>query len=262
MEDFRMTGWQHLSQPTPQQKPPGGNPFNFGDGGNGGKPNRKRWIIAIIGLVFVVAGIDQMMGGRLFDDGGANPVVQQTNYDPNAGMWQPRPGEPIPPPVDLPIQNLRQETEVWCWAAVSQQIIYSLRGQQNTPAQCALVAMANGAEPGVCCNGYNQQCVTTGTLDQIRTLIQQFGGRPSNIAEPTDPMTLYRTLAGGHPVIIAVQAPGSQAGHVIVVRGMTFMQTQNGIEPVLHINDPMAIYTQPVPFRQLAQMWKAAIIVN
>ena len=99
-------------------------------------------------------------------------------------------------------------------------------------------------------------------LDQIRTLIQQFGGRPSNIAEPTDPMTLYRTLAGGHPVIIAIQAPGSQAGHVIVVRGMTFMQTQNGIEPVLHINDPMAIYTQPVPFRQLAQMWKAAIIVN
>lgn len=263
-----MTGWQHLSQPTPQQRPPGGNPggnqggpFPFG-GGNGGKPDRKRWIIAIIGLVFVVAGIDQMMGGRLFNDGGANQVSQQPNYDPNAGTWQPRPGEPIPPPVDLPIQNLRQETEVWCWAAVSQQIIYSLRGQQNTPAQCALVAMANGAEPGVCCNGYNQQCVTTGTLDQIRTLIQQFGGRPSNIAEPTDPMTLYRTLAGGHPVIIAIQAPGSQAGHVIVVRGMTFMQTQNGIEPVLHINDPMAIYTQPVPFRQLAQMWKAAIIVN
>jgi len=254
-----MTGWQHLSQPTPQQKPPGG-PFNFG-GGNGGKPNRKRWLIALLGIVAIVAGIDQMTGGRLLNENGPQ-LFQQTNYDPNAGVWQPKPGEQIPPPVDLPIQNLRQETEVWCWAAVSQQIIYSIRGQQNTPAQCALVAMANGAEPGVCCNGYNQQCVTTGSLDQIRALIQQFGGRPSNIAEPTDPMTLYKTLASGHPVIIAIQAQGAQSGHVIVVRGMTFMQTPNGVEPVLHINDPMAVYTQPVPFRQLAQMWKAAIIVN
>ncbi|MDZ4777887.1 MAG: papain-like cysteine protease family protein [Alphaproteobacteria bacterium] len=251
-----MTGWQHLSQPTPQQQPPP-------PGGGPQKPNRKRWGLALLGLVVAVAGVDQMTGGRLFNDSGSNQLFQQNaNYQPNTGVWQPKPGEPIPPPVDLPIQNLRQETQVWCWAAVSQQIIYSLRGQQNTPAQCALVAMANGAEPGVCCNGYNQQCVTTGSLDQIRTLIQQFGGRPSSIAEPTDPMTLYKTLASGHPVIIAIQQQGTQSGHVIVVRGMSFVQTQNGVEPVLHINDPMAVYTQPVPFRQLAQMWKAAIIVN
>lgn len=262
-----MTGWQHLSQPNPEQKPPGGAKgglFNFGGGKDPNSKTRLKTVsIAILGIVVVVAGIDQMMGGRLLNENGANQIFQQqANYDPNAGVWQPEPGEQIPPPVDLPIQNLRQETQVWCWAAVSQQIIHSIRGQQNTPAQCALVAMANGAEPGVCCNGYNQQCVRTGTLDQIRSLIQQFGGRPSNIAEPTDPMTLYKTLASGHPVIIAIQAPNTQAGHVIVVRGMTFMQTPNGVEPVLHINDPMAIYTQPVPFRQLQQMWKAAIIVN
>lgn len=261
-----MTGWQHLSQEPPKPKRGFSNPFGGAPRDPSGDPTggqkRKRWGLAILGLIVVLAGVDQMTGGKIFNESGTNQFVQQNNYDPRAGVWQPKPGEPIPPPVDLPIQNLRQETEVWCWAAVSQQIIYSLRGQQNTPAQCALVAMANGAEPGVCCNGYNQQCVTTGSLDQIRSLIQQFGGRPSNIAEPTDPMTLYKTLAAGHPVIIAIQQQGAQSGHVIVVRGMTFMQTQNGIEPVLHINDPMAVYTHPVPFRQLQQMWKAAIIVN
>lgn len=256
-----MTGWQHLSQQPAQTTPKG-------------KIGARRIIAGIVGVLVIIGGIDQMTGGALSRL--ADPAAQQQNqpgqpaqpgqfpnatYQPNTGIWAPGAGQAIPPPVDLPIQNLRQETEVWCWAAVSQQIIAASRGQQNTPAQCALVAMANGAEPGVCCNGYNQQCVRTGTIDQIQKLIAQFGGRASSFAEPTDPMTLYNTLAGGHAVILALQAqPG--AGHVVVVRGMSFVQTQGGIEPVLHVNDPMAVYTQPVPYRQLVGIWKAAVVVN
>ncbi|ESQ76896.1 papain-like cysteine protease family protein [Asticcacaulis sp. YBE204] len=164
-------------------------------------------------------------------------------------------------PVDLPIENLRQETQVWCWAAVSQQIIAASRGMPQTPSQCALVAMANGQPPEVCCGGQNPNCVTTGSLQQIQGLIQQFGGRTSTYAEPTDAMTLYRTLKMGHAVIIGIDA-GQGMGHVVVARGMSFQQTPNGVVPLVHINDPMAYYTQPVPFNQVAAVWRMAIIVN
>lgn len=245
-----MNEWRHLGeQPAPRHKP-------RAVGG------RNRILLAVIGVIAILGGVDQMTGGaisRLGDDGAQ--VQQDASYQPGTGVWRPAPGQAIPPPVDLPIENLRQETEVWCWAAVSQQIIAASRGRQSTPAQCALVAMANGAEPGVCCNGYNQQCVRPGSLEQIQGLIAQFGGRYSGFAEPTDPMTLYRTLAGGHAVILALQT-GPQMNHVVVLRGMSFVQTQGGVEPVLHINDPMQVYTQPVPYRQLVQAWRKAIVVN
>ena len=76
--------------------------------------------------------------------------------------------QPVPSPVDVPISNIPQDTPVWCWAAVAQQIIMAIRGPQNTPPQCALVATANGAHPGVCCNGYNPACVRTGSIPQIQ----------------------------------------------------------------------------------------------
>ncbi|MBT9447595.1 MAG: hypothetical protein IV086_18010 [Hyphomonadaceae bacterium] len=245
-----MSEWRHLGEhPAPRRKPRG-------------LTGRTRILVAVAGVFAVLGGIDQMTGGALsrLGDGGAQ-MQQDASYQPGTGVWQPAPGQAIPPPVDLPIENLRQETEVWCWAAVSQQIIAASRGQQSTPAQCALVAMANGVEPGVCCNGYNQQCVRTGSLEQIQALIAQFGGRYSGFAEPTDPMTLYRTLAGGHAVILALQT-GPQMNHVVVLRGMSFVQTQGGVEPVLHINDPMQVYTQPVPYRQLVQAWRKAIVIN
>lgn len=164
-------------------------------------------------------------------------------------------------PVDLPIQNLPQETEVWCWAAVSQQIIAASRGMQSTPPQCALVAIANGASPQACCQTRDQRCVRTGSLQQIQDLIQRYGGRTSSYAAPTDAMTLYRTLKMGHAVIIGVNA-GQGMGHVVVARGMSFQQTPQGLVPFVHVNDPMAHFTQPVPFNQIAAVWRQAIIVN
>jgi hypothetical protein len=165
------------------------------------------------------------------------------------------------PPVDLPIRDLPQETPVWCWAAVSQQIILASRGPEATPPQCALVAVANGAPPQVCCSGPNPQCLRTGSLGQIRGLIRRFGGRASNYAPPTDPLTLYRTLAGGHAVVIALAA-GPVGGHVVVARGMSFARTPWGWEPMVHINDPMASQTEVAPFRALARGWQAAIVVD
>lgn len=51
-------------------------------------------------------------------------------------------------------------------------------------------------------------------------------------------------------------------GHVVVLRGMGFMPTPYGLEPVLDINDPMSLYTHPVPFSNILGMWQSAIVVN
>ena len=166
-----------------------------------------------------------------------------------------------PPPVDIPIQNIPQQTPEWCWVAVAQQIILASVGPQQTPPQCALVAMANDAPPQACCSGYNPSCVRTGSMQQIQFLIGQFGQHASSIAPPTDAATLYNTLRSNKPIILQVQS-GPGTSHVVVLRGMSFLPTSQGPIPILHINDPMAIYTQPVPYSNLLGIWLDAIVVN
>jgi hypothetical protein len=161
------------------------------------------------------------------------------------------------PPVDLGIQNLRQNTGVWCWAAVAQQIILARRGPNATPPQCAMVAIANGADPNICCSG-DPRCLVTGSLQQIQGLIAYFGGSYSTIAPPANPMILYNTLRGGRPIIMAVQsAPG--AGHVTVLRGMRWDPNYGAI---LLVNDPMAVFPTEAPFNQIIGAWGAAIVVG
>jgi hypothetical protein len=165
-----------------------------------------------------------------------------------------------PPPVDMPIRNIPQDTSVWCWAAVAQQIIDYTRGPGQSPPQCALVALAYGSPPGACCNR-NPQCWVTGSLPQIQSLIGYFGGRYSALAPPADPMTLYQTLAAGRPIILFVRS-GLMTSHVVVLRGMHFIPVPGGYEAVLHVNDPLGYYTQPVLFSQLVGIWMGAIVVN
>ena len=167
----------------------------------------------------------------------------------------------LPRPVDLGIRNILQETQVWCWAAVAQQIILHLRGPNDTPPQCALVAIAYNAGPEYCCNA-PQACLLVGNIQQIQLLIGHFGGRYSSIAAPTDPMTVYNTLASGRPIIMLVRSsPTGNVGHFIVIRGMEWRATPFGGEPVLYVNDPLSYYTQPIPFAQIARIWQNAIVV-
>lgn len=157
-----------------------------------------------------------------------------------------------PPPIDLGIANIAQQTPLWCWAAVAEQIIAWRQGE--SPPQCALVAAAFGAPAALCC-GQPQACLTTGGLPQIQALLAHFGGAPSRIAPPADPMALYRALAEEHPVILAVRLTPYN-GHVVVLRGMAWTPA-----PVLLINDPLAHFARPVPFAQLLPYWLAAIVV-
>jgi hypothetical protein len=49
---------------------------------------------------------------------------------------------------------------------------------------------------------------------------------------------------------------------VVVLRGMAWQQTPYGMQPVLFINDPMAYFTQPVPFDNIARYWEAALVIE
>jgi hypothetical protein len=165
-----------------------------------------------------------------------------------------------PRPVVLPIQNITQQTPEWCWAAAAQQVIASYAGPNQTPQQCALVAMAYGAAPAACCSAYNPACVVPGSMQSIQALIAQFGHQATAMAPPTDPTTLYNTLAAGHPIILHVQS-GLSTSHVVVLRGMQCLQTPQGPLPVLLINDPMSYFTQPVSYYNLVPIWLDAIVV-
>ena len=175
--------------------------------------------------------------------------------------------------VILPIENIPQETEVWCWAAVAQQIIYSARkieyfpppGPSNRPAQCELVARAKNLHPNTCCNqilrfnGINPYCHTTGSLQQIQRLIDYFGGIWSTLAPPTTPQNLYYTLQAGRPIILMIQN-SPYSSHVVVLRGISFV---NGVW-MLHVNDPLqwTNFSQPVPYNQLLYYWASAIVIG
>ncbi len=167
----------------------------------------------------------------------------------------------VPPPIDLNIQNIPQETPVWCWAAVSQQIIFASRGPAATPPQCALVGSAYNVQPPQLCCLNPMACMTTGSLQQIQYLIAAYGGHFSAITLPADPMTVYQVLAQGKPIIMAVKS-SPFSGHVVVIRGMIWQQTPTGLQAILLINDPMNFFTAPVPFFSIAAYWSAAIVVS
>lgn len=164
----------------------------------------------------------------------------------------------LPPPVDLGIANIRQETDVWCWAAVAQQVIVKRKGR--SPPQCALVAMVHGRYPSFCCPHYDR-CAVPGSLKQIQVLIRNFGQRATSISPPTDAMSLYRNLRAGNPIILAVRN-SPYSGHVVVLTGMSWVQGARGPEAVLHVNDPLQVIPSRLSFRDLLPRWQAAIVVR
>ena len=163
-------------------------------------------------------------------------------------------------PIDLGIVNLKQETPVWCWVAVAQQIILWKTGNQIP--QCALAGMASSVPPAMCCGGH-PACVHPAGLQQIQALIANFGFSLSHISPPAAPQAVYQTLAIGKAIIMAVQSSPVMS-HVVVIRGMAC----HGPVPILYVNDPasnmtnpLPAFSGPVPFQQLAQYWQAAIVV-
>jgi hypothetical protein len=165
-----------------------------------------------------------------------------------------------PPPVSLGIQNILQQNQMWCWAAVAQQVILWSTGM--TPQQCELVASAKYANPLVCCQN-PQACSVPGQFVDIQGLLYNYGAGYSNLVLPANPMMLYNTLAANRAIILFLNKPYQNVGHFVVVTGMEWISDPYlGIVPIVYINDPMSVYTNPVPFNSLIGLWQAAIVTN
>ncbi|HAO07526.1 MAG TPA: hypothetical protein DCQ50_11135 [Chryseobacterium sp.] len=160
--------------------------------------------------------------------------------------------------IDLGIANIPQENTLWCWAAVSQQIIYWQKG--SAPRQCELVSIANNVSSGYCCY-YPQQCNVAGSNLQIQNLILYYGGRYSSLQMPANAMVLQETLRQGRPIILQLKLT-PYMGHVVVLRGINWVSTAYGLQPILLINDPMGYFTQPIPFENLLNFWSGAIVLE
>lgn len=160
------------------------------------------------------------------------------------------------PTVSLDIRNRLQETPVWCWVAVAQQLIAYSAGR--APAQCALVASADLVHPAMCCSGYNPNCVHTGSMEQLRFLLLAYGSNASDvIMAPRDPRVLHNHLLNNHPMVLQIRS-GVTSTHVVVLRGIRL--TQN--DAILYLNDPMFIYTQAVPYSRLYPIIVNALVVR
>lgn len=187
-----------------------------------------------------------------------------------APLGAPVVAQQVPPPVRLNIVNVPQQTPVWCWLAVVEMIAHWKQRSAiaGPPHQCAMVSWANGLAQPLCCASpqhlspqLRNACYRTGQVPEIMALLRQTGAGVASYNPPAGPMALYQTLRSGRPIILQVQST-PYAGHVVVLTGMEWRRGPFGVEPVLHINDPLAHFTQPVPYRRLLPIWVAAIVVH
>jgi hypothetical protein len=113
----------------------------------------------------------------------------------------------------LPVQLAPQQTQVWCWAAVSEMVFrYYNRGGP----QCEVVS----AWVGVNCCAYAgfPQCQQTAPLHVIQQTLYAFGNITSSLHPGPLPLQAVRAeLDAGRPMIAAYQ--GSFIGHVVIIYG-------------------------------------------
>ena len=177
------------------------------------------------------------------------------------------------PPVFIPIQNVAQQNPMWCWAAVTEQIVTFKKN--ISPKQCELVTKVVKGLSTNCCDN-TAVCNTPGTMQQIQAVLNEFGIKYSAALPMTNPNALYNLLAQNHPVILFLQSSRT-VGHCIVITGMEWQaqsavpsngefidptSTSSSGQAIVYVNDPTSTYTQPLPFNTIVSLWSNAIVLN
>lgn len=133
------------------------------------------------------------------------------------------PGEPGPATGRvLNVFPTRQQTDVWCWAAVSEMVL----GYYGRPIeQCQILT---GWFQADCCRLF-LACRTTAPLQVIQQTLLAVGGLRSDVTGPLTFQALAAEIDAGRPVIAAY---AGTAGHVVVMYGYE----PNGF---VYIHDPL-----------------------
>lgn len=151
----------------------------------------------------------------------------------------PGPGPSRPLSQSLSVPFIAQQTQVWCWAAVSEMV---LRYYGTSVQQCAILARWTGAP---CCAVGLSVCITAAPdLVFIQQTLLEAGGVRSLRAGPLSAVQVRQELDAGRPFIIGYR--GSFSGHVVVVAG--YQANSDGSNLRLDIHDPFYGPFRQIPF--------------
>lgn len=143
-------------------------------------------------------------------------------------------GRPLVP-VDLDIPFFNQETDMWCWAAVSQMVIAHFKGTDATPPQREIARMALGEDAEGWRDGVPDEAYVGNTREFIRLTVKVLSRRASDWYPPPTAEALYASLYFGNPVIASMYM-GGEYGHVVVIGGIRPGEHRGTFEVL--INDP------------------------
>lgn len=143
-------------------------------------------------------------------------------------------GRPLEP-VDLKIPFFNQETDYWCWAAVSQMVIAHFKGIDATPPQREIARMALGEHTEDWRDGVPDEAYVGHTREFIRLTVKVLSRRASDWYPPPSAEELYASLYFGNPVIASMHV-SPQYGHVIVLAGIRPGERRGAFEVL--VNDP------------------------
>jgi hypothetical protein len=158
--------------------------------------------------------------------------------------------------ITLPIPEVKQRQDVWCWVAVAEMLVRYYTGESRR--QCRLLETGYGLPEDYCC-GSEARCRRPGDLSEVAQLIEDISGQETRITgAPPRPSAVARQLERNRAIVAAIRPPGQQIGHVVVVHGI-----RSGRDwAELLINGPMSRVAETIPYRRLRSMWQASIIVR
>ena len=175
----------------------------------------------------------------------------------------------VPPPALLDVPIVTQDTPAWCWLAASEMVIR----HENTGIslrQCEMLEIGFALPVGECCRDLASCTGFAYGMEEMQSIIAQFGGVVTTLTPPLPPQVLYGSLLSGHPVIARIRS-GLTASHAIVIRGMRFRATEETapdgtvttiVEPILFVNDPLSYFPHELPYERLLPLWIDSLIVD
>lgn len=166
--------------------------------------------------------------------------------------------DPINPNISIsdsrtiPIIPIAQQTEVWCWAAVSEMVLRHSGLPNLNPGgnyQCGIVAAYFGQFSSCWQNCFT--CVSTiGGMTKIHKIVNQYGLVSNSLGVQSRILTsalVFRSLnlieiaediKNNSPIIAGISPTGfalpNLSQHVALIVGYD----ANGLEPLLVVNDP------------------------
>ena len=175
----------------------------------------------------------------------------------------------VPPPVMLDVPIVTQDTPAWCWLATSEMVIRHENAGVSL-RQCEMLEIGFGLPTGECCRDLASCTGFAYGMEEMQSIIAQFGGVLTALTPPLPPQVLYGALLSGHPVVARIRS-GLTSSHAIVIRGMRFRPREEtapdgtvtmGFEPLLLVNDPLSYFPHELPYERLLPLWIDSLIVD